>query len=292
LLILNNDDGAVRRASEAQRASEAFTDSLAPEPGSDTMAAHTGTLQESLQKEKVMQTVKKPDLPEDKAVSGKIDAGKNIQADTSAHGPFPYFQSLKDSAPADIRHVITTDSTSMDLPHMVNPDLQSALSPCKIKAEYIIEPSCNNMATGVIEIIESTVSDGIPPYQAMLNGEPGDSMVFRGLKPGFYKLEIKDASGCLVSLGNIIVDTKDCRYQEKFSPYYEQWDMPIGSKPGIIEIYNKNGRKVFELKFDGTGKEYWNGNDMNNEALPMGLYLFTIEYDDGDIFQGSITINR
>jgi hypothetical protein len=117
-------------------------------------------------------------------------------------------------------------------------------------------------------------------------------MVFRGLKPGFYKLEIKDASGCLVSLGSIVVDTKDCSYQGNFYPLYEQWEMPLDSRPGTIEIFDKNGRKVYELRFDASGKEYWNGNDMNNEALPMGLYLFTITYDNGDVFPGSVTINR
>ncbi|HJX70905.1 MAG TPA: gliding motility-associated C-terminal domain-containing protein, partial [Bacteroidales bacterium] len=171
-------------------------------------------------------------------------------------------------------------------------DLQSPSPPCEIKAEYNKEPSCNNKATGVIRIVESTLAGGTPPYQVILNGEHGDSLVFRGLKPGFYKLEIKDASDCLVSLGTIIVDIKECRYEGNFYPLLEVWEMPLDSRPGTIEIVNKNGVTVYRLRFDGTGREYWNGNDMNNEALPMGIYFFTIRYDSGDVFQGSVTINR
>ncbi|HJX70945.1 MAG TPA: hypothetical protein VJ346_03305, partial [Bacteroidales bacterium] len=51
LFILNNDDGAVRRASEAPGASEAFTDTSAPANESGTMVADNEPLQESLQKD-------------------------------------------------------------------------------------------------------------------------------------------------------------------------------------------------------------------------------------------------
>jgi hypothetical protein len=274
LYLFNNNDGAVRRASEAPEApeaSEAFTDTLAPATETGVTAAETEAPEESIQKNNEVQTpgtISSPDLPH----NAVPDLPHNAVPD------------LPQNAVPDLQS--GTDS-------LASPDLQSEASfPCAIKASYITYPSCNNKATGVIRIIESSIITGTPPYQAILNGEYGDSLVFRRLKPGFYRLEIKDASGCLADLGTIIVDTKECRYQENFYAPLELWEIPLDLQPGTIEIYNKNGMIVYRLRFDGTGPEYWNGNDLNNEALPLGLYLFTIRYDSGEIFHGSVTINR
>jgi hypothetical protein len=302
LYLFNNNDGAVRRASEAPEvpeASEAFTDTLAPATETGVTAAETEAPEESIQKNNEVQTpgtISSPDLPH------------NAVPDLP-HNAVPDLQSGTDSlASSDLPHNAVPDlphNAVPDLPQNAVPDLQSgtdslassdlqseASFPCAIKASYITYPSCNNKATGVIRIIESSIITGTPPYQAILNGEYGDSLVFRRLKPGFYRLEIKDASGCLADLGTIIVDTKECRYQENFYAPLVLWEIPLDLQPGTIEIYNKNGMIVYRLRFDGTGPEYWNGNDLNNEALPLGLYLFTIRYDSGEIFHGSVTINR
>jgi hypothetical protein len=282
LYLFNNNDGAVRRASEAPEApeaSEAFTDTLAPATETGVTAAETEAPEESIQKNNEVQTpgtISSPDLPH----NAVPDLPHNAVPDLP-HNAVP---DLPQNAVPDLQS--GTDS-------LASSDLQSEASfPCAIKASYITYPSCNNKATGVIRIIESSIITGTPPYQAILNGEYGDSLVFRRLKPGFYRLEIKDASGCLADLGTIIVDTKECRYQENFYAPLELWEIPLDLQPGTIEIYNKNGMIVYRLRFDGTGPEYWNGNDLNNEALPLGLYLFTIRYDSGEIFHGSVTINR
>jgi hypothetical protein len=279
LYIFNNNDGAVRRASEAPEASEAFTDTIVPADETESLAEDSVPPAVSFQQiSDRPQTYTKTGISEDSASpvyaspdlqSGEDDASSDLQS-ADKHNAFPDLQSG------------TSDSS----------DLQSDSPPCNIKAEYISEPSCNNKATGVIRILEGTLINVTPPYQAVLNGEYGDSLVFRGLKPGFYRLEIKDASGCMVSLGTVIVNTKDCRYQENFYPLMELWEIPLDNQSGIIEIFNKSGSPVYRLRFDGAGAEYWNGNDLNNRALPMGLYFFIISYDDGSKFEGTVTINR
>ncbi len=287
LFILNNDDSAVRRASEAPEASEAFTGIQAPETGSVSVdAAITAPDSKSIATPVASPHLKSVPIPDLK--SGEtMDAGDETNS--------VVFDAV-------VKEIITTSDLKSGVTMAEGKETaeaeesetvaEASSPPCEIKAEYISEASCNNKATGKIKIMGNSLTGGTPPYRVFLNEKYGDSMVFRGLKPGFYKLEIRDAAGCLASLGNIMIDTKECRYQGNFYPLMEQWEIPLDFQPGIIEIYNKNGRKVYELRFDGMGKEYWNGNNLNNEALPLGLYLFTIRYDSGDIFEGSVTINR
>jgi|GEM_PF-3133155 len=310
LYIFNNNDSAVRPASEAPEASEALADTLTQAGKPETITEDNGPPEDSDQKSEAGKSFTEDHFTDTRTESEKEepveDIPKEQEAELIASPDQPArlagLQSGDDSlAASDLQSNASPDLQSgddslavSDLQSNASPDLQSGvIPPCEIKAEYITEPSCNNKATGVIRIIESTLKTGTPPYQAILNGRYGDSLVFRGLKPGFYRLEIKDASGCLVNLGAIIVDTKDCRYEGNFYPLLEVWEIPLDNQPGTIEIYNKNGLPVYRLRFDGAGPEYWNGNDMNNEALPMGIYFFTISYDSGDDgFQGTVTINR
>lgn len=281
LYFFHNNDGAVRPASEAPGASEAFTDTLAPAIAKEETAEHAGTPVDSYQKSGTEKSYAEDHSADARTVPEKDDAKEDIPKDQEAE-------------PVTMKEIpVHGDESVPDTSQNTSPDWQSPSSPpCEIKAGYVTEPSCNNKATGVIRIMESTLKTGTPPYQAILNGKYGDSLVFRGLKPGFYRLEIQDASGCLVNLGTVIVGTKDCTYHKNFYPLLEVWEIPLDSKPGIIEIYNKSGLPVYRLRFDGTGPEYWNGNDLNNQALPLGLYFFTVTYDNDDVFQGTVTINR
>ena len=292
LYIFNNNDSAVRRASEAPEASEALADKLTQAGEPETITEDTGPPEDSHQKSEPEQSFTEDHFTDTGIESEKDDASKDIPEEKVTDSiPF----NASPDQPARLAGLQSGDDSLAvpDQPARLAGLKSGASPPCEIKADYITEPSCNNKATGVIRIIESTLITGTPPYQAILNGRYGDSLVFRGLKPGFYRLEIKDASGCLVNLGTIIVDTKDCRYEGNFYPPLEVWEIPLDNQPGTIEISNKNGLPVYRLRFDGAGPEYWNGNDMNNEALPLGIYFFTIRYDSGDDgFQGTVTINR
>ena len=284
LYLFNNNDSAVRPASEAPEASEAFTDTLAPAVEKEVISEKTGPQEESIQKSETGESIAE-DHSDNKIQSETEDAFKDIPKEQVT-------DSISINAVPDLPHNAVPDLKS-GTDSLAVSDLQSGTSiPCNIKAEYTTEPSCNNKATGVIRIIESTLMTGTPPYQAILNGKYGDSLVFRGLEPGFYRLEIQDASGCLVNLGTVIIETKECKYEGNFYPLLEVWEIPLDFQPGTIEIFNKNGLPVYSLRFDGTGPEYWNGNDLNNAALPLGIYFFTIRYDSGEVFQGSVTINR
>jgi hypothetical protein len=296
LFILNNDDSAVRRASEASQASEAFT-GTDPAAALDLKSGAVVDASTDLKSGETMADVTDDDVIDDNVVDNVIvDADDNASATPDLKSVVAVAEpDLKSGAIMDEgkKAAETEESEAASVTDKKNIKIAEASSPpCEIKAEYTTEASCNNKATGVIKIMGNTLTGGTPPYRVFLNEAYDDSMIFRGLKPGFYKLEIRDAAGCLASFGSIFVGTKECRYQGNFYPLMEQWEIPLDFQPGTIEIYNKNGQKVYELRFDGMGKEYWNGNDLNNEALPMGLYLFTIRYDSGDMFEGSVTINR
>ncbi len=294
LYIFNNNDGAVRRASEAPEASEALTDTLVSADKAETATVQTKPSEASYQKDEDAKSLAQDQVSDNDAASDLLPKAVPdlISGDSSTIAatdlPPTAVPDLPETAAPDL---LSGANYSPDLQSGDSTNLQSA-APCNIKADYVAQPSCNNKATGIIRIIESTLISGTPPYQAVLNGEYSDSLIFKGLKPGFYRLEIRDASGCLVNLGTVFVDTKDCRYQENFYPLLELWKIPLDNQSGIIEIWSKNGLPVYHLRFDGAGKEYWNGNDLNNRALPMGLYFFRITYDNGNVFEGDVTISR
>lgn len=285
LLLLNKKDSAVRPASEAQRASEAFTGIPDTVNSGNKMLIHSNSHAVKKHREKYMQRT-----DSNNRSNFKSDLTKKPVADNKYTLRTDSAVSIK-SVPPALSDRTSSEQLSTDT--AVPASAVPKTLPCNIEAEYLTEPSCNNAPTGLINIMEGSLSGGIPPYQVFLNDKPVDKFMFTKLKPGFYKLEIRDSTGCIFNPGAIVINTIDCNYAQRFSPLLEVWDIPLDqNKPGIIEIFNKNGLLVYKLRFEGTGPETWNGNDLKNSALPRGLYPFTIRYDNGKIFQGTITIIR
>lgn len=70
--------------------------------------------------------------------------------------------------------------------------------------DTIINPLCNGLATGEIDL---TASLGNPPYSYIIgNGTPQTSPNFTGLTAGTYALTVKDSEGCTVPLSATITE--------------------------------------------------------------------------------------
>lgn len=179
-------------------------------------------------------------------------------------------------------------------PDSILPTTESTDMPCVIKAEYDVEPSCQNQATGSLLLIEESLSGGEPPYKVVLNGSYTDSLVFRNLYPGTYQLAVIDARNCKKEWKKVEIKKKECLSDFRFAPYYgELWDIPLEKeKTGMITIFNRNGFKVFQKRFDGTTVETWTGKNNDEDEMPGGVYPFEIVYSNGSVYRGTVTIVR
>ena len=279
LVLLRNKDVAVRPASEAPEASEAFSDTLEPESvskdnkviqkvESDTVNTVNNKIKPIIQSEPV--TSRQETSVPDEQISNEGNVIKPSIDDTTAEQKLPM------------------DNKEQGF----NNRQEETKKPCNLDAGYTLTHSCNNEATGSIQV---SITGGTPPYEVALDGFYSGSLSFIGLRPGFYQVEVKDSEGCVKMFETIRIEAKNCPVHDyAFSPYLELWDnIPTESgKSGIIRIYNRPGQLVFQLKFDGSSALTWNGINLKNESLPMGLYPFRIDYDDGSFFEGTVTIKR
>ncbi len=110
-----------------------------------------------------------------------------------------------------------------------------------------------------------------------------------------YTLTIKVKNACDITVSVDVVVLKDLEPSNIFSPngdgINDVWNIDaIGSYPDVlVEVFNRNGQRVFESKgyktpFDGTYK---------NQPLPVGVYYYMIDPKNGKKkISGALTIIR
>jgi len=164
-----------------------------------------------------------------------------------------------------------------------------------ISAEVEIKESCEQKPTGTIQIIESTIQGGTPPY--LVSIDDGDNfypyLVFNELSRGNYMLWLKDRNNCLTKSGSYWVSSYDCSYEYVFAPEKgERWKAPNNGITGQLKIYNRQGNMVFSERIETAGNYFWEGSSSSNDPLPMGIYQFLLELDNNEKIIGNITIVR
>ncbi|MBN2611466.1 MAG: gliding motility-associated C-terminal domain-containing protein [Bacteroidales bacterium] len=279
LIMHNKRDIAVRPASEAYKASEAFLDSTSKKHVQESIILNTEEKAEP-QRDVPVKIVTQDNIPK---VSGNTEQPGEPFNDTKIQPVLTLVTPVANDASID---------NPVNLP--ASGDIPDKATTCNIKAAYIVEPSCNNAPTGIVRVEENSITGGTAPYEVSLNGIFSGSMEFVNLRAGNYMIEISDAAGCTLIIPSVVVEDIECFTKDtKFSPVHEVWEMPLEhGKQGTIIIYNKEGLVVYRLKFNGLNPETWNGNDAKNEALPRGVYPFVVKYDDSKVFQGTVTIVR
>ncbi len=169
--------------------------------------------------------------------------------------------------------------------------------PCRdieIWAEVSVKESCSNKATGQITINPENITGGEPPYLASIAGNTfKKELAFSNLNPGVYPLSITDAIGCTRLLGNYTIKSIDCSFEYVFAPDKgEEWEIPKIETDGKIKIYTKAGNLVYEQLLYAGNSHTWQGINSSGYGLPMGVYIFIIEYISGENMQGTITLVR
>ncbi|WP_028981103.1 hypothetical protein [Sporocytophaga myxococcoides] len=164
------------------------------------------------------------------------------------------------------------------------------IQPCDLiqwKAQINTTPACIGKTNGKIEAIN--ISGGTVPYtqNLFLNGREVYSN--SGLKAGNYELLITDSKNCQQRF-TAQVSEISCPINDYFNPSFgEVWNIPVTDKAGKLTIYTKSGTPIYQMDLKRNTVATWNGID-KYERLEAGYFIFVIEYEDGEVLKGSVTI--
>jgi hypothetical protein len=172
----------------------------------------------------------------------------------------------------------------------------SDVNPCAgiiLQSDIKTNPTCIENATG--EISFEDLKNGKTPYQFSINNGTAftKNAHFTHLQAGEYKLSLKDALGCQTILPSVHITTKECLKEITnfaFNPqYHETFPFPFKEgQTGSIQIYTRTGTLIYEAKLaDAAG---WDGTQTNGSIATAGLYKYLIEFTDGTIKKGTVTI--
>jgi hypothetical protein len=190
----------------------------------------------------------------------------------------------------------TTDNTNTVIvsPNSTNQTGTIDCSAFSIQGEVNTSASCNDEATGNIIIQLNSIKGGTKPYKFSLHSEEDFRTVsqFSNLEAGQYKVFVQDKNNCIYEFKKVEIKSKNCPKEYAFAPDRgETWEIPIRlGTSGWIKLFNRTGATVYSSSI--TNGMIWNGNDNNGLSLPMGSYSFIINYDNGEIIQGQVTLLR
>jgi hypothetical protein len=167
--------------------------------------------------------------------------------------------------------------------------------PCEnvlISFEFVAENTCKDRAQGRILFLSQSLRGGKPPYEYSINGGSVFEArpLFDNLQGGPYRLAIRDANHCQSAISFAEVNEFECDI--RIAPNKgEVWEIPIISgKEGKLFIFSKEGNMKYYANVGASYNPEWDGRTLNGEPLPLGVYLFSIEFNDGSQVNGTITI--
>lgn len=194
-----------------------------------------------------------------------------------------------------------TETSTIILDTLVsNPPLAPKLDPCNgVNINFTVSStsSCSTGATGEIKVAENSLNGGTAPYSYEFNGNGNFSSIsnYTNLRPGNYTVKVKDQSGC-VKEKSVLVSEKDCYKKQSFSfspEFGETLKIPVSSEEaGTLSIYNRAGLLIFKTKTGQGEIAEWNGTDMTGNLAVAGLYVYIVEYSNGQKENGQITVLR
>lgn len=176
-------------------------------------------------------------------------------------------------------------------------DLKVNCDEVKIRANALIQGTCQGEQEGIITIYPDHIQGGTGPYLLSINKRDAltSQEVFSGLAAGQHVIVIKDKAGC-ISTQEIVIPEKDCPKMKRFvinPDLGEIWKLPVrDSESGTLTVASRSGMIVYKSAFGYHNNNEWNGTDMSGAVVGTGVYIYVIEYSNGKKENGQITINR
>lgn len=147
-----------------------------------------------------------------------------------------------------------------------------------------------NKANGRFEIV-SAISD----FQFSIDGiNFQQTREFRDLEPGNYLLWVKDHHNCVDTSNTVFIDESKCtkEYKNSFSPSVEaEWAIPVKENEEFaIDVISIESAVVFSITSDQTLSPVWYGKNLQNAAVPEGLYKAVVKYKGKETCVYNVTI--
>ena len=169
-------------------------------------------------------------------------------------------------------------------------------NPCveKIQANIFPYASCKEQATGILDI--RNIMGGKSPYSFSIDGGKTFAVksTFNFLEGRSYTVILKDGNSCLSDISVVHIDSKNCDKAKEsiFNPSVgEVWNFPMGDKKiAKVSIMNREGKLVYQAVHLSSHQESWNGKDASGNYSEVGLHYYIIEFEDGTVKDGYVTV--
>jgi gliding motility-associated-like protein len=145
------------------------------------------------------------------------------------------------------------------------------------------------------EIALSTADDDIVVFDwapIKLNAQNKFAMVFDYLAPGIYRIEARDASGCVktqdveISLDpSVFVPNIFTPNDDNVNDMFEVLNLPLGGKHKLI-ISDRWGKQVFKSD-DYRTETYWDATGVSD-----GIYFYRLQVEAGETLTGWVEVLR
>jgi|GEM_PF-1522383 len=154
------------------------------------------------------------------------------------------------------------------------------------RATIQIRNTCYQEATGKITV---SFPDEQESFRVTINHQQVYSNQAEYLQAGIYQLRVTDLHGCQSDY-QAEVKEEFCHKDFVLNPNTGQfWDTPFYDFSGILTIFDKNGKIVCKKHIPDHSVWQWGGRQDDGQLIP-GYYLFSLHYENGTIYQGSITV--
>lgn len=171
-------------------------------------------------------------------------------------------------------------------------------NPCsntQIAADISTKPTCTNESTGSILIPSAQIHGGMNPYTLSLDHTPAKPIKesYSYLSAGTHTILITDKNGCSKEF-HVSIAEKNCKKTSYvFAPEKgETWKISGNDNADFtITLINIAGTQVYKSQIM-QGEFEWQGIGQHGEYLSAGLYIYIIEYTNGQKENGQVTIVR
>ncbi|WP_028978771.1 hypothetical protein [Sporocytophaga myxococcoides] len=215
---------------------------------------------------------------------------------------------LSETEPSNGLDAVGALSNSENEPTLIVNDHQNITEPkpqivevrCAVKvleAKVKSEPSCTDKEDGRLVVVK--ILDHVNPLAYGISSSAGDTMwqssnIFSNLSSGTYAVSIKDANGCRMQVKELVeIGTKECKKKQQaysFNPTYGETVNIKVENAGTITIRNRAGIVVFSGSVFSGEDFNWDGQSSSGGISAPGLYIYSLEYNNGNSVRGEILI--
>lgn len=164
----------------------------------------------------------------------------------------------------------------------------------RLSATPMITPTCENESGGIVNFDQAAFQGGKAPYSVSLlkNGKEVVNNQFYALASSNYTFIITDDHQCSTEL-TVFVPSKKCGVNKfVFNPSAgESLQIPLKeNRPYTFTLRNRAGTVIYTYHFPASAHFEWEGISLPEQHQGSDLYIYAIEYDNGQQENGQITI--